>query len=351
MIGNGIFNLPGTYGYGPERNFGRGSPACSPTTPALPAFAAHTTCDPGEAARLRARRIPGARKHLASGRTPVRAILVGRCASPPRSASPTTEPRTCPWRDTPNPHRATSEAPSASGAEPGEVRKTEGPTRKRTLRYRFVISIDAIPRLRPTCFGRRPTWVVREPVRTHGPPVAGACGGTCGLKRPPGSAIRTTHPVIGIARDTRPLPCEAEVRRPADTLKPATKDSLGPEEPDQRPAHSGAIARGVSYTGLSSCAFVIRSRLLRSSIIVSIRSETAMTSERLRHSAPYLKAVKGLREDLDALPTRFRYPTPDERKQVRTANAIERRFREARQRIRPMERVLFAILPHQNKNE
>ena len=126
MIGNGIFNLPGTYGYGPERNFGRGSPACSPTTPALPAFAAHTTCDPGEAARLRARRIPGARKHLASGRTPVRAILVGRCASPPRSASPTTEPRTCPWRDTSNPHRATSEAPSASDVETGGTPKNQG---------------------------------------------------------------------------------------------------------------------------------------------------------------------------------------------------------------------------------
>ena len=38
----------------------------------------------------------------------------------------------------------------------------------------------------------------------------------------------------------------------------------------------------------------------------------------------------------DDLPARFRYPTPDERKPVRTANAVERRFREVRWRTRPM---------------
>ena len=213
-------------------------------TPALPAFAAHTTCDPSEAARLRARRTPGARKHLASIRAPLCAILVGRCAPPPCSAAPTTEPCTCPWRDTPNPHCAISAAPSASGAEPGEARETKGPTRKRILQCRFVISIHAIPRLRPTCFGRRPTWVVREPVRNHAPPVVTAYGETCDLKRLPGSAIRTTYPVISITLDTRPLPCEAEVRRPTNTPKPAANDSLGPEAPGQRPARSGAIPPG-----------------------------------------------------------------------------------------------------------
>ena len=71
---------------------------------------------------------------------------------------------------------------------------------------------------------------------------------------------------------------------------------------------------------------------------------------RLRDTYP--KAVECLRDDLPAC---FRYPTPDERKQVRTADAIERRFREVRRRTRlvgsfrdrtSMERVLFAILPY-----
>ena len=50
----------------------------------------------------------------------------------------------------------------------------------------------------------------------------------------------------------------------------------------------------------------------------------------------YPKAVACLRNDLDDLLTCFRYPTLDERKQVRTTNAIERRFREVRRRTRPM---------------
>ena len=48
----------------------------------------------------------------------------------------------------------------------------------------------------------------------------------------------------------------------------------------------------------------------------------------------------------------------DERKAVRTANAIERRFREVRRRTRPMgtfqdktsmDRILFAVFTHENK--
>ena len=42
----------------------------------------------------------------------------------------------------------------------------------------------------------------------------------------------------------------------------------------------------------------------------------------------YPKAVTCLRNDLDDLLTCFRYPTLNQRKQVRTTNAIERRFRE-----------------------
>ena len=72
----------------------------------------------------------------------------------------------------------------------------------------------------------------------------------------------------------------------------------------------------------------------------------------------YPKAVACLRNDLDDLLTCFRYPTIAERRQVRTTNAIERRFREVRRRTRPMgtfqdrtsmDRILFAVFTHENK--
>jgi transposase-like protein len=74
----------------------------------------------------------------------------------------------------------------------------------------------------------------------------------------------------------------------------------------------------------------------------------------------YPKAVACLRADLDDLLTCMRYPTLDERKAVRTTNAIERRFREVRRRTRPMgtfqdktsmERILFAVFMHENRNQ
>ena len=74
----------------------------------------------------------------------------------------------------------------------------------------------------------------------------------------------------------------------------------------------------------------------------------------------YPKAVACLRNDLDDLLTCFRYNTLDERKQVRTTNAIERRFREVRRRTRPMgtfqdrtsmDRILFAVFTHENQNQ
>ena len=72
----------------------------------------------------------------------------------------------------------------------------------------------------------------------------------------------------------------------------------------------------------------------------------------------YPKAVACLRNDLDDLLTCFRYQTQAERRQVRTTNAIERRFREVRRRTRPMgtfqdrtsmDRILFAVFSHENK--
>jgi putative transposase len=76
--------------------------------------------------------------------------------------------------------------------------------------------------------------------------------------------------------------------------------------------------------------------------------------------AVYPKAVAGLRADLDDLLTCFRYPTLEQRKAVRTTNAIERRFREVRRRTRPMgtfqdktamERIPFAVFMHENRNQ
>jgi transposase-like protein len=79
-----------------------------------------------------------------------------------------------------------------------------------------------------------------------------------------------------------------------------------------------------------------------------------------RWESLYPKAVACLRNDLDELLTCFRYKTPDERKAVRTTNAIERRFREVRRRTRPMgvfqdrtsmDRILFAVFTHENQTE
>jgi putative transposase len=76
------------------------------------------------------------------------------------------------------------------------------------------------------------------------------------------------------------------------------------------------------------------------------------------HTCP--KAVACLRADLDDLFTCFRYPTLEQRKTVRTTNAIERRFREVRRRTRPMGtfqdktsmgRILFAIFLNENRNQ
>jgi len=90
--------------------------------------------------------------------------------------------------------------------------------------------------------------------------------------------------------------------------------------------------------------------------LVAARSAARRFADRWEE--PYPKAVACLRDDLDELLTCFRYKTPAERKAVRTTNAIERRFREVRRRTRPMgtfqdrtsmDRILFAVLTHENK--
>lgn len=89
-------------------------------------------------------------------------------------------------------------------------------------------------------------------------------------------------------------------------------------------------------------------------------ARTAARSFADRFEAKYPAAVACLRNDLDELLTCFRYKTEDQRRKVRTTNAIERRFREVRRRTRPMgtfqdrtsmDRILFAVFTHENKSQ
>jgi putative transposase len=79
-----------------------------------------------------------------------------------------------------------------------------------------------------------------------------------------------------------------------------------------------------------------------------------------RFGDKYPAAVACLRNDLDELLTCFRYKSQDQRRKVRTTNAVERRFREVRRRTRPMgtfqdktsmDRILFAVFTHENKSQ
>jgi putative transposase len=79
-----------------------------------------------------------------------------------------------------------------------------------------------------------------------------------------------------------------------------------------------------------------------------------------RFQAKHPAAVVCLRNDLDELLTCFRYKSEEQRRKIRTTNAIERRFREVRRRTRPMgtfqdrtsmDRILFAVFTHENKSQ
>ena len=88
------------------------------------------------------------------------------------------------------------------------------------------------------------------------------------------------------------------------------------------------------------------------------RARSAANRFATRREEAYPRAVACLRNDLDDLLTCFRYKNPDRRRQVRTTNAIERRFREVRRRTlgafqdrTSMDRILFAIFIHENKQQ
>jgi len=97
-------------------------------------------------------------------------------------------------------------------------------------------------------------------------------------------------------------------------------------------------------------------RVMNAKTLPKARSAARRFADRWQDVYP--KAVDCLRDDLDELLTCWRYPTREQRKRVRTTNAIERRFREVRRRTRPMgvfqdrtsmDRILFAVFTHENK--
>lgn len=95
--------------------------------------------------------------------------------------------------------------------------------------------------------------------------------------------------------------------------------------------------------------------IMNAGTLAAARSAARKFADRWKETYP--QAVACLRNDLDDLLTCFRYKTLEERKAVRTTNAIERRFVEVRRRTRPMgvfsdrtsmERILFAVFIHEN---
>jgi putative transposase len=88
------------------------------------------------------------------------------------------------------------------------------------------------------------------------------------------------------------------------------------------------------------------------------RAAARKFADRFEDKSP--TAVACLRNDLDELLTCFRYKSQEQRRKVRTTNAIERRFREVRRRTRPMgtfqdrtsmDRILFAVFTHENNSQ
>jgi transposase-like protein len=99
-------------------------------------------------------------------------------------------------------------------------------------------------------------------------------------------------------------------------------------------------------------------KVMNASNAPAARAAARRFADRFKHRYP--NAVACLRDDLDELLTCYRYKSPDQRKAVRTTNAIERRFREVRRRTRPMgtfqditsmDRILFAVFTNENKSQ
>ncbi len=98
--------------------------------------------------------------------------------------------------------------------------------------------------------------------------------------------------------------------------------------------------------------------IMNATTLPQARSAARRFANRWQASLP--EAVRCLQRDLDDLLTCWRYKTLEQRKRVRTTNAIERRFREVRRRTRPMgvfqdrtsmDRILFAVFTRENSNQ
>src|SRR5262249_1018809 len=77
-------------------------------------------------------------------------------------------------------------------------------------------------------------------------------------------------------------------------------------------------------------------RMILACFVLGVSVRSAARHFAGRWMADYPRAIACLRDDLDELLTCWRYKSVTQRKTVRTTNAIERRFREARRRTRPM---------------
>jgi putative transposase len=98
--------------------------------------------------------------------------------------------------------------------------------------------------------------------------------------------------------------------------------------------------------------------IMNATTLPQARAAARRFANRWQASLPTV--VKCLQGDLDDLLTCWRYKSLNQRKRVRTTNAIERRFREVRRRTRPMgvfqdktsmDRILFAVFTHENSNQ
>jgi transposase-like protein len=89
-------------------------------------------------------------------------------------------------------------------------------------------------------------------------------------------------------------------------------------------------------------------------------AQTALRRFKQRWGTTYPKAVACLRKDEEDLLTFFQINDPSLFSQIRTTNAIERRFREVKRRTRPMgvfsnrasmERILYAVFSYENQQQ
>lgn len=90
------------------------------------------------------------------------------------------------------------------------------------------------------------------------------------------------------------------------------------------------------------------------------QAQTALRRFKERWGSTYPKAVTCLLKDEENLLTFFQITDPSLWSQIRTTNAIERRFREVRRRTRPMgvfsdrasmERILYAVFSYENQQQ